>query len=221
MRYHYLRFDIWLCLLLSFLLSYLPMNVSKNIFSKRYASYVEDHTVSDGEIGGVAGEEVFRAQSVEDLLSHDTFTVVSPGIEYRNRGAGYHGSHYMYALTLPSGEKVAALINGDSVKHMGESIFSGDSILPVGRIVYEDLTKDTSFIGQIEYSEKLSRTDFYIDMLGNGGRMGEEDYMSGSLMIVQIISLLLFFALFHTLGSKIGIFPYFFPPKEKKTSQWE
>ncbi len=221
MRYHYLRFDIWVCLLLAYLVSYIPVNILKGSFAKKYETYVEEHTVEAGDIGGLAGDEVFRAQSVADLLSHDTFTVVSPGIEYRNRGAGYHGGYYMYALTLPSGERVAALINGDSVKSTGESIFSGDSILPVGRIVYEDLTKDTYFIGQIEFSEKLSRTDFYIDMLGNGGKMAKEDYMSGSLMFVQLFSLIIVFAFIHALGSKVGIFPYFFSPKEKKTSEWE
>lgn len=83
-----------------------------------------------------------------------------------NRGAGYHGGYYMHALTLPSGELVAARINGDKVQRTGETIYDGDSIMPVGKIVYEDLTQDTYFIGQIEHSEKLTRTDFYIDMVG-------------------------------------------------------
>ena len=79
MRYHYnMRFDIWICLAIGVLLSFIPVKILEAVLPKSYESYVEEHIVEDGEIGGVAGEEIFRAQNVEDLLSHDTFTVVSP-----------------------------------------------------------------------------------------------------------------------------------------------
>ena len=127
----------------------------------------------------------------------------------------------MQALTLPSGEKIAAIINNDSVQKTGETIYDGDSILPVGKIVYEDLSKDEYFINQIEYKEKLSRTDFYIDMLGEGGKVSQEDYTEAPTIIIQIVTVLIAFPIFHAIGSKIGIFPYFFPPKEKKKSEWD
>lgn len=221
MRYHNLRFDIWLCLLLSFLISLIPVKIAESILPQKYESYVEEHTVADGDIGGVADESVYRAQNVEDLLSHNTFTVVSPGIEYRNHGAGYYGGYYMHALTLPSGERVAARINMDSVQSTGDSIFSGDSILPVGNIVYEDLTSNETFISQIEYKEKLSRTDFYVDMLGNGGKLSEEDYTQVPITMIQVITIIIAFPIFHSLGARIGIFPYFWAPKNKKSSEWE
>lgn len=219
MRVHYLRFDIWLCLLLGFLLSFIPVKIAENLLPKAYDSYEQEHIVEDGEIGGIASEEVYKAQNIEDLLSHDTFTVVSPGIQYRNKGGGYHGGYYMHALTLPSGEKVAARINGDSVQTIGESIYSGDSILPVGKVVYEDLTEDSSFINQIEYSEELTRTDFYVDMMGTGGKISEEDYSEPVKTLLQLGTVIIAFPIFHTLGSKFGIFPYFFPPKEKKEKE--
>ena len=84
MRVRVLRFDIWLTLLISFAISFIPAKILESVLPKQYESYLEEHTVTAGEIGGEAGEEVFRAQSVEDLLSHDTFTVVSPGIQHRN-----------------------------------------------------------------------------------------------------------------------------------------
>ena len=94
MRYHYLRFDIWLCLLISMLLTFIPVKILEATLPKSYESYEEEHKVEDGEIGGIADENVYRAQSVEDLLSHDTFTVVSPGIQYRNKGGlGHCRSH--------------------------------------------------------------------------------------------------------------------------------
>lgn len=221
MRYHSLRFDIWLCLLLSVLISMIPAKIVEKNLPEKYEAYAEEHKVNDGDIGGIADESVFKAQSVEDLLSHDTFTIVSPGIEYRNRGAGYYESYYMQAVTLPSGELVAACINTDSVQNTGDSIYSGDSILPVGKIVYEDLSSNETFISQIEYKEPLTRKDFYIDMLGNGGKVSEESYSSDTTTIVQIITVIIAFPILHALGAKLGIFPYFWAPKKKEKSEWE
>lgn len=90
-----------------------------------------------------------------------------------------------------------------------------------GKIVYEDLTQDTYFINQIEFKEELTRKDFYIDMVGNGGKLSEEDYKEAPTLILQLITIIVSFPIFHMIGAKIGIFPYFFPPKEKKKSEWE
>lgn len=215
-RAHILRFDVWLCLALSMLVSLGTVKLANFILDQTYAGYVESHEVADGEIGGVAGDAVFRAQNVEDLLAHDTFTVVSPGIEYMNRGAGYFGNWYLYALTLPSGERVAAVINFDSLVRSGDDIYSGETTLPVGRIVYEDLESSESFLSQIEHSAPLSRHDFYIDMMGTGGRMSEEDYRELPVLAVQLGTVLVCFPVFHLIGSKLGVFPCFFPPREKK-----
>ena len=145
----------------------------------------------------------------------------SPGIEYRNRGAGFYDTSYMYAVTLPSGEIVAARINTESVKQDGDSIYTSNSILPVGKVVYEDLTSNETFIAQIEHSEKLSRTDFYVDMVGNGGKLSEEDYTEAPTTMVQCITIFIAFPIFHALGAKLGIFPYFWAPKKKQKSEWE
>ncbi len=221
MRYRSLRFDIWLCLLISFLISLIPMKIAENVIPKQYENYSQEHTVQEGDIGGIADESVFRAQNIEDLLSYDTFTIVSPGIEYRNRGAGYYNNSYMYAVKLPSGEIIAARINMESVKRTGEDIYSGDSILPVGKIVYEDLNSSETFISQIEYKENLSRKDFYIDMLGNGGKVSEENYTENSNTVIQIVTIIIAFPILHALGARIGIFPYFWAPKKKEKSEWE
>lgn len=221
MRYHHLRFDIWLCLLLSVLLAMGAEKVANKFLMQKYEVHKEEHKVDAGEIGGKATDDVFRAQNIEDLFSHDEFTVISPGIEYRNKGAGYHDGVYLYALTLPSGEKVAARINNESVVSDSDSIFSGNSTLPVGRVVKEDLSKDTYFIGQIEHSEPLTRKDFYIDMVGNAAIASEESFIGGPIILIQLLTVLFTFPIFHAIGSKIGIFPYFFAPKHEKKSEWE
>lgn len=221
MRYRSLRFDIWLCLLLAYLAGLLPAKFMREvILPRQYEAYVQAHTVEAGEIGGTAGPEVFRAQNVEDLLSHDTFTVISPGIEYRNRGAGWYGGWYMQALTLPSGEIVAAVINTENVQVEG-SYYTGTATLPVGRILYEDLTSSETFLNQIEHMEPLTRRDFYVDMMGNGGKVSQEDYADTPASVVQIVTTAVCFGLFHMLGSKVGIFPPFFAPRKKQEPEWE
>ena len=222
MRIYRMRADIWLSLAAACLVAWGAGKITSAVTENTYEAYTEKHTVADGEIGGAAEEDVFRAQSIEDLLSHDTFTVVSPGIEYRNRGAGYYGSYYLYSLTLPSGERVAAAINMDSVQTTGQDLYSGDSIMPVGKIIYEDLAKEPAFLDQIQYKEPLTRTDFYVDMMGNGGTASKEAYGKRYVDIVQAAACLICFPLFHALGAKLGLFPYFFPPKKKRQeSEWE
>ena len=207
MRYTRMRFDIWLCLLLAYLAGMGTAKLTGLVVPSLYQRHVEEHTVADGDIGGKAGAEVFRAQSVADLLSHDTFTILSDGIEYCNRGGGYYGSHYMNAVTLPSGELVAAVINSDSVQSEGD-YFSGVNTLPVGRVVYEDLESSPSFLGQI-----------------GGGKAAQEDYAGWYTGTVQAVTILVCFPLLHSLGAKLGLFPFFFAPRakkgEEKTSEWD
>ena len=220
MRCHHLRFDIWLCLLFALFVSIFPAGLAERIMKERYKNYAEEHTSAEGEIGGIAGEDIFRAQSVEDLETHEEFTVLSPGIEYRNLGAGYYKNYYLYALTLPSGERVAAAINMENVQTDGD-YYTGDATLPVGQIIREDLTAEQEFISQIEYNEPLSRKDFYVDMMGNGQKASQEDYALPAIMLVRVITVLIFFPLFHALGAKFGIFPPFWVSKKKKPSEWD
>jgi len=198
-------------LALAFLVSLGTGKIAGVAAEKWYAAEVEAHAPVDGEIGGAAGEEVFRAQNVEDLLSHDTFTVISPGIEFRNRGAGYYGGRYFQALTLPSGELVAAWINGESIQEVGGTdYFSSDKILPLGRVVYEDLTSNQTFLDQIQYSEPLSRTDFYVDMVGETAVLAEDQAVETPVLLAQVLTVFVLFPVFHMLGSKLGIWsPYF------------
>ncbi|MCI8498288.1 MAG: hypothetical protein HFG33_02690 [Bacilli bacterium] len=220
MRYHVLRFDMWLCLLLSVGLAFGAGKIATKIFEDKYEVHKEEQKVDENEIGGKATEETFRAESIEDILSHDTFTVVSPGIEYMNRGSGYYKGMYLHSLILPSGERVAARINSDSVIHEGDSIYTGDSILPVGRVIKEDLTKEKTFINQIEYKEPLDRKDFYIDMVGEAEIMNEEMFIESPVMIIQLVIIIITFPIFHMIGSKLGIFPYIFPPKKLQENEW-
>lgn len=224
-RRYILRYDIWICLLFGFLASLGVERIVTSIRTDQYEVHKAEHVVSAGEIGGEAPDDLFRAQDIDDLLSHDTFTVVSPGIEYRNRGAGYYNGRYFYSLTLPSGERVAAWINTDAVtKPDSDSIFTGDSVLPVGRIIMEDLTNDEYFIHQIEFKEPLTRTDFYVDMVGDSAIESEDSFIKGPVLLWQLLTIVTVFAILHYFGSKIGLFPAFYTrktPEAEKKSDWD
>lgn len=219
-----LRFDIWLTLLIAYGISLGAVKLTGLVLPALYEGYVEENTIAQDEIGGPAGEGVFRAQSVADLLSHDTFTVVSPGIKYYNNGSAMFGTKVADELMLPSGEFVVALINGQNIQWTeGEDYFTSDHILPVGRVVFENLeeTAGPEFLEQIQGRGPLSRTDFYVDMSGAGGLVSEEDYSSRWTGVVQVVTIFVCFPLFHSIGAKLGIFPFFFVPKEERESEWE
>lgn len=199
--------DVFICLLLSLVAALGTGKLAGYIAENTYTNELESHKAADGEIGGRAGETVFQAESVEDLLSHDTFTIVSPGIQYRNEGAGYHNGHYLYSVKLPSGERIAAWINSESVQQTGDTLYTGNSILPLGRVVYEDLSQDEGFLGQIEYHDPLSRTDFYVDMAGDTAVLDKELALETPVRVTQVLTVLICYPIFHMLGSVCGIFP--------------
>ena len=220
MRRRILPFDVWLCLLLAALAAWGTGAMAEHIAQKMYTKEVEAHAPVAGQIGGPAGESVFQAQSVTDLLTHETFTVPSHGIEYRNRGAGYYDGKYFQALTLPSGELVAAWINEDGIQMVdGSDYYTADKILPLGRVVYEDLTQSETFLDQIQFREPLSRTDFYIDMVGDTAVLNEEQAIGTPKLVVQLLTVVILFPLIHAGGSKMGLFPAYFAKKKK--SDWE
>ena len=199
LRLHRLRFDIWLCLLLAYLVSLGTGAAASALSAATYDDYAADHVAVEGEPGSLAGEDVPRAQSVEDLLELDTFTILSEGIAYRNEGAGFYQGRYLYNLALPSGERVAAQINLENVQ-TGEDYYSGEVILPLGRVVWAD----------------LDRTDFYVDMTGNTARYSQEERTENHVLVVQGITILACFPLLHALGSHFGLFPAFFPSRRRE-----
>jgi len=225
MRLYRLRFDIWLTLLVAALAAAGVGKLVDAIAPADQEEHVEKQVVADGDVGGKAGDDVFAANSVEDLLSHDTFTILSDGIAYRNEGGGYFGGMYLYNVALPSGERIAASINTENVvKPDGGDSVTGVSRLPVGRVVEADLKEDATFMEQISYNHEelaLTRTDFYVDMAGGGAGQDEgASGFSGYKAAAQAAVFILVFPLFHSLGANIGIFPYFFLPRNKK-SEWD
>jgi len=198
MRLHRLRFDIWFCLLVAYLVSLGTGAAASALSAATYDGYAEVHSAAPGQAGSPAGPEVPRAQSIAELLELDTFTVLSQGIAY------------LYNLALPSGERVAARIHTESVQD-GEKFASGEVVLPVGRVIWADLEEDPAFLEQITSGYPLDRTDFYVDMAGEAVRYSQEERTENHVIVVQLVTVLVCFPLLHALGSRSGIFPAFFP----------
>ena len=157
MRVYKIRFDVLICIILSALVVLGITKVLPVFYSMLYDRYTQTHMVSDGDIGGKAGEDVYRAQSVEEILSHNTFTVQVEYGSLLTADTDYFGDTYLLNLELPSGERVAACINNAAMQKNDEEDYF---IMPVGKVVEADLSRDAEFISGIERSDALSRTDF-------------------------------------------------------------
>lgn len=215
MRIYKIRFDVLICILLSALVVFGVSKVLPVFYSYLYNRYTQAHMVSDGDVGGKAGEDVYRVQSVEEILSHDTFTVQVGHSSVMIADTGYFGDNYLLNLELPSGERVAACINDDARQRNDEEDYY---IMPVGKVVEADLSKDVEFMSRIERSGALSRTDFYLDMNGNGGSglVSVERYDEQYTLYIKAVVAILSFIVFHTIGCRMGLFPRLMPIKKKK-----
>ena len=224
MRIYRMRFDMWLCLLLAFGVAWLAGKGVDRVTEQTYESYSESRQVADGVVGGVATDDIYRITCIDDIRSHELFTLETEGISYRNEGGGYFGGRFLDSVELPSGERVAMFINNGNVVSDGD-YFTGMNTLPVGRLVEADLAADESFMNQINYdgSRPLTATDFYVDMVGEGGRVSKESYQEGYKTWVQIIVGCIAFGVIHNLGARIGIFPYIIVPKRlrRKKNEWD
>lgn len=226
MRYRRVRYDVFICMLCAAGAAFLAGKAADKYTERTYDSYVESKEVAPGEVGGVAGDDVYRITCIDDIRAHDVFTMETEGIAYRNEGQGYFGGIYLYNVELPSGERVAMTISNKNVVSEGD-YYTGINTLPVGRMVEADLTEDESFMEQVNYKgdQPLTATDFYVDMVGEGIYMSEHSYKNDIRGWVQILTGIVVFAVVHNLGARLGIFPYFFASKrvreELEKTEWD
>lgn len=224
MRIYRMRFDVWLSMLLAFGVAWLVGLGVDKVTEQTYEGYSESRQVDEGAVGGVATDDIFRIKSIDDIRSHELFTLETEGISYRNEGGGYFGGRFLDSVELPSGERVAMWINNENVVSEGD-YFTDMNTLPVGRLVAADLAADESFMHQVDYdgTRPLSATDFYVDMVGEGGRVSKESYKEGYKTWAQIIAGIISFGVIHNLGARIGIFPYIIAPKRlrRRENEWD
>lgn len=224
MRVYRMRFDVWLSFLLAFGVAWLVGLGVDKITVQTYEDYRESRQVADGEVGGIATDDVYRITCIDDIRSHELFTLETEGITYRNEGGGYFETRFLNSVLLPSGERVAMWINNENVVS-DKDYYTGINTLPVGRVVEADLAADESFMNQINHDGEhpLTATDFYVDMVGEGGYVSEDSYQESHRTWAQVIAGFIAFCIIHNLGARIGIFPYIIAPKRlrRQKNEWE
>ena len=67
--------------------------------------------------------------------------------------------------------------------------------------------------------EPLSRTDFYVDMVGETAVLAEDQAIEIPKLVTQLLTVIILFPILHAIGSKLGLFPAYFAKKKKV--EWE
>ena len=178
-----------------------------------YYDKVEGQHVND--VGLKATDETVKANSIDDILNNDTFSiVVSDPDEYKFDGSAYwkdEDPSEIYNVKLASGERVAVRMQAEYLKKTGDGY-----LLNIGKIEKFDLTAEPEILDELQEEYALDRTDFYIDLRTNieEGSKYSEATRQKMIDLVQpftaIFVCAILWILLHVITVKIGIAPKLF-----------
>lgn len=178
-----------------------------------YYDKVEGQHVND--VGLKATDETVKANSIDDILNNDTFSiVVSDPDEYKFDGSAYwedEDPSEIYNVKLISGERVAVRMQAEYLKKTGDGY-----LLNIGKIKKFDLTAEPEILDELQEEYALDRTDFYIDLRTNieEGSKYSEATRQKMIDLVQpftaIFVCAILWILLHVITVKIGIAPKLF-----------
>ena len=178
-----------------------------------YYDKVEGQHVND--VGLKATDETVKANSIDDILNNDTFSiVVSDPDEYKFDGSAYwedEDPSEIYNVKLTSGERVAVRMQAEYLKKTGDGY-----LLNIGKIKKFDLTAEPEILDELQEEYALDRTDFYIDLRTNieEGSKYSEATRQKMIDLVQPFTAIFVCAalwiLLHVITVKIGIAPKLF-----------
>lgn len=178
-----------------------------------YYDKVEGQHVND--VGLKATDETVKANSIDDILNNDTFSiVVSDPDEYKFDGSAYwedEDPSEIYNVKLISGERVAVRMQAEYLKKTGDGY-----LLNIGKIKKFDLTSEPEILDELQEEYALDRTDFYIDLRTNieEGSKYSEATRQKMIDLVQpstaIFVCAILWILLHVITVKIGIAPKLF-----------
>ena len=178
-----------------------------------YYDKVEGQHVND--VGLKATDETVQANSIDDILNNDTFSiVVSDPDEYKFDGSAYwedEDPSEIYNVKLASGERVAVRMQAEYLKKTGDGY-----LLNIGKIKKFDLTAEPEILDELQEEYALDRTDFYIDLRTNieEGSKYSEATRQKMIDLVQPFTAIFVCAalwiLLHVITVKIGIAPKLF-----------
>ncbi len=173
-----------------------------------YYDNVESGHVND--VGLEANDQTVPANSIEDILNNDTFSiVVSDPDEYKFDGSAYwkdEDPSEIYNVKLASGERVAVRMQAEYLKKTGDGY-----LLNIGKIEKFDLTAEPEILDELQEEYALDRTDFYVDLRTNieEGSKYSEATRQKMIDLVQPFTAIFVCAalwiLLHVITVKIGI----------------
>ena len=173
-----------------------------------YYDKVEGQHVND--VGLKATDETVQANSIDDILNNDTFSiVVSDPDEYKFDGSAYwkdEDPSEIYNVKLASGERVAVRMQTEYLKKTGDGY-----LLSIGKIKKFDLTAEPEILDELQEEYALDRTDFYVDLRTNieEGSKYSEATRQKMIDLVQpftaIFVCAILWILLHVITVKIGI----------------
>ena len=175
-----------------------------------YYDNVESGHVND--VGLEANDQTVPANSIEDILNNDTFSiVVSDPDEYKFDGSAYwkdEDPSEIYNVKLASGERVAVRMQAEYLKKTGDGY-----LLNIGKIEKFDLTAEPEILDELQEEYALDRTDFYVDLRTNieeGSKYSEATRQKMIDLVQPFTAIFVWWILLHVITVKIGIAPKLF-----------
>ncbi len=211
-----LRWDIFLTVLLAFLLGSGAQWCANQLAHGRYEAYQAEHAAEAGTVGAPATDGLVRAKTMADLENNQFFTLEMGQVTYISNSPGPWIDGFRWSIfTLDDGTRIAAKVNGDSVVYRDTSvgyITSSDAILPVGTLVYEELTDEQ--IEAMDQYHGVTVTNCYIDMEGGHATISESDFTDYMGLTVFFAVFVLSFLLIRLIGVRTRLFPRIIPRGE-------
>lgn len=171
-----------------------------------YPYYASQFHVGDGDVGSPASADTPAASSIAEMMENERFTV-HPADPYWDdiEGPVILDNVRYYALLLPSGERISARVRMKAVTESGSEDLP--DTLPVGtlrRIEPKEIRGNGAEL-------RLTTTEYYVDMIGDFGKiLSQKDfsYDLGRKLILLYFPLIF---LFRVAGVHLGLFsPTFF-----------
>lgn len=208
-----LRWDIFLTVVLAFLLGNGGQWCANQLAPGRYEAYQEEHAAEAGTIGAPATNDLVRAKTLADMERNQFFTMQMGHVTYISNSPGPWIDGFRWSIfTLDDGARIAARVNGDSVVYVDTSegyMISKDAILPIGTLVREPLTQDQ--IEAMDQYRGVTVTDCYIDMEGGHATISEQDFTGYMGLLVFFAVFVLSFFLIRLIGVRTEVFPRIIP----------
>lgn len=211
-----LRWDIFLTVLLAFLLGSGAQWCANQLAHGRYEAYQAEHAAEEGTVGAPAADDLVRAKTMADLENNQFFTLEMDHVTYISNSPGPWIDGFRWSIfTLEDGTRIAAKVNGNSVVYRDTSvgyIISKEAILPIGTLIREPLTDEQ--IEAMDQYRGVTVTDCYIDMEGGHATISENDFTDYMGLVAFFIVFVLSFFFIRLIGVRTKIFPRIIPKAE-------